>query len=130
MTEQDLRAAINLGVQLDNAEQKLAKLEAAERRAPSNDIRQIGRDSGEKSPADIDALLTVLRKHGVSEYNQDNFGVRIKFGSAALPNFAEQLPALDYAKPPPGARTEPKLPPDGVVEPTAPTLDELLYGAK
>lgn len=94
---------------------------------------------------EIDQLLSVLRKNGVSEFNQDEFGLRVKIGTPAYgPGPAEQLVTLqlqinqmlkefsvprvlveDSLRAAPLEQSEPNA-----VEPVRMDLDDVLFGAK
>lgn len=80
---------------------------------------------------DIDGLLGVLRKHGVSEFNQDQFGLRVKFASEP-PRLAGIDAWMPEAEPVEVAPKQQPIPEqeNGTVEPTRHDLDDVLFGAK
>jgi hypothetical protein len=96
------------------------------------------------STEDLDAMLVVLRQHGVAEFTKDQFGIRVKFepkGRALVELqdvIGEQLKkyALDDANlldpdaPPVPKATTPREAADGVMAPQRYDLDDVLPGAK
>lgn len=90
----------------------------------------------ERKPEDVEELnnlLIVLRRHGVSEYETDDSGVVIKFAPDPTPEAAVKVLTREIERAtetPAPIRTEPDGPPPGVVEPMPFDLDEVLHGAK
>lgn len=76
----------------------------------------------------IEELLPMLRKHGVSEYNSDQFGVRIKFEpTREVKVYAQSLVTKEQIE---ASRVEPAGPEMGHIEVVRHDLEDVLFGAK
>jgi hypothetical protein len=144
--ESDLNRA-NMAQQIAALEQGInrAHIESrnmAKELSPSNQgLAAFATKAAKTTAQEMEELLPVLRRNGVSEYNNDMHGVRIKFAERPALEMAQQilgeelarklkvptteLPKLDYAS----LRTEPP-PHVGSVEPIKYDLDDVLHGAK
>ena len=79
----------------------------------------------------LDGTLATLRKHGVTEYSQDQYGIRVKFAEKTPDQIinqviAEALERPDTSSPIPGQ----ELPEPGAVDFERTDLDDVLFGAK
>jgi hypothetical protein len=88
---------------------------------------------------ELDTMLGTLAKHNVESYENDQHGMRIRFHKPALqkPLTLGDLGLGMQAHPiepdedePEPIKTEPKLPPEGVIHPERFDLEDALYGAK